>query len=84
MLAMKRRVSTRSLDIAAVGMRADMAAATARAQSGLRDSSCAIRITGSGLSERRDKARVAPYLVCNLLSDSEALELRRAKLKEGF
>jgi len=43
----------------------DMAAAgTARAQPGLRDSGYASRFKRSGLSERRDKARVASYLVC--------------------
>src|ERR1019366_1945638 len=78
MLAMKRRVSTRSPDIGVVDMLVDMAPGAARAQSGLRDSGHAIRVTrfGSrdssyairfkrpGLSERRDKARVASYLVC--------------------
>ena len=45
-------------------MLVDMAAGATRAQSGLRDSSYAIRFKRSGLSERRDKARVASYLVC--------------------
>jgi len=61
---MKGRLSTRSPDIGVVAMLVDMAAGATRAQSGLRDSSYAIRFKRSGLSERRDKARVASYLVC--------------------
>jgi hypothetical protein len=44
-------------------MLVDMAAGAARAQSGLRESSYASRFKRPGLSERRDKARVASYLV---------------------
>jgi hypothetical protein len=43
-LAMRERLSTRSPDIGAVAMLVDMAAGTTRAQSGLRDSSYAIRL----------------------------------------
>ena len=50
-----RRVNTRFLAIGVVGMRLDMAAGGARAR--------------FGLEQKRDKARVAPYLVCNLLSE---------------
>jgi hypothetical protein len=53
---MKGRLSTRSPDIGVVAMLVDMAAGATRAQSGLRDSSYAIRFKRSGLSERRDKA----------------------------
>jgi hypothetical protein len=55
---MKRRLSTRSPDIGVVDMLVDTAADAARAQSGLCDSSYAIRFKRSGLSERRDKARL--------------------------
>ena len=58
-LAMMRGASTRSPDIGVVAMLADMAARTTERSPG-----CAIRFKRPGLSERRDKARVASYLVC--------------------
>ena len=50
-----RRANTRFLAIGVVGMRVDMAAGDAR--------------TRFGLEQKRDKARGAPYLVCNLVSE---------------
>ncbi len=52
---MLRRVNTRFLAIGVVGTPLHMAADTARAR--------------FGVEQKRDKARVAPYLVCHLLSE---------------